>query len=703
MPSAQSDSKRRRVTLACNRCRSQKLRCDGNQPTCGRCQSRKTACDYPKKFVRANVSEDYVRHLEMTLGIVQCEKLNSSQYDNTKNMRALSLGARELPPRVDLASSRQSVENSGPVANCTGEGSPSAFSLMCLVEAALGSKQHLQSKSEVPVQLNKSPPMSGLYSCILWLPTALMKKYELPPRSITDGYIQKYLDHGYAMCPFMHRQSFLAAYDSVRKSSTAVEPILAPKLSLQLSSEHLPSISPQEAPLSPFPETNRYQTPNRDYFYSLSLGDQKHIILDSDIFYVILRMILAIGCLYTRARIDNQEIPIAHLQYEKAAIFYDQLVEKHGETSSLILLQALLLQAQFLLATHQRESCRLFIAKAMRVAQELGLYDEQNIVTRDSSTERELCRRLWYGCLVLDRNAALIFGMPMVITRSFQVNLPQLLESNYVTERSLERPPQEEHPTIMSFFEQTIKLYGILADVLRDLYFDRYGDGTHPEETQSLQGFLTKILEFDDRLGSFQKGLPDFLVIENLDNIKVEDTISRKATILHLRYLHVIIMVYRSALLPNRASGELQTPECLMTRLLLKRMSKEGIECSIELINALCRLIKTNKFPDYWYIGFYVNTAAVMVLSAMILEQTGQTSFNMDYLDTMWKRSVKLLEDLHIEDEYIIQAAAQMTRVYSKIDEKTADLNDVSDLGFLPLNSNEIWGFDVDMLFNVLK
>lgn len=640
----------------------------------------------------------------MTLGIVQSEKFENPCRDNDcKATLAANLEASEPRSRADLARSPKLVKNSGVVATGKRENSPSAFSFMCLVEAALGSKQHSRSSSDGPEQLYKSPPMSGLYSCILWLPSALMKKYELPPRSITDGYIQKYLDHGYAMCPFMHRRSFLAAYNSVRRNSDTNESDLAPKPSPQPSSERSPTLSPPENPPSPLPENDWYLAPNPDQFYSLSLCDQSHIILDADIFYVILRMVLAIGCLYSRARIDNQEIPIAHLQYEKAAACYDQIVKEHGETSSLILLQAILLQAQFLQATHQRERCRIFITKSVRVAQELGLYDEQNIATRESSTERELCRRLWYGCLILDRNTALSFGMPMVITRSFQVNLPQLSESNYVTERSLERPPQTDHPSIISFFEQTIKLYGILADVLRDLYYDRYGDGTHPEGTQSLQGFLTKILEFDDRLGLFQKGLPDFLVIENLDNVKVEDTISRKATILHLRYLHVIIIVHRSALLPNRESGLQHTPDNAMSRLLVKRMARVGIECSIELINALCKLHETNEFPDHWYIGFYVSTAAVMILSAMILEQTGQTSFNMDYLNTMWKRTVRLLEDLHIEDEYIIQAIADMNKVYAKIENKTADLNDVSDLGFSPLNSNEIWGFDVDMLSKVLK
>ncbi|VDC04445.1 unnamed protein product [Peniophora sp. CBMAI 1063] len=45
-PSAPATSRAKKITIACNFCRSRKLKCDGARPACHQCQKRAHACDY---------------------------------------------------------------------------------------------------------------------------------------------------------------------------------------------------------------------------------------------------------------------------------------------------------------------------------------------------------------------------------------------------------------------------------------------------------------------------------------------------------------------------------------------------------------------------------------------------------------------------------------------------------------------------------
>ncbi|KZV73750.1 hypothetical protein PENSPDRAFT_749794 [Peniophora sp. CONT] len=45
-PSAPTPSRAKKITIACNFCRSRKLKCDGARPACHQCQKRAHACDY---------------------------------------------------------------------------------------------------------------------------------------------------------------------------------------------------------------------------------------------------------------------------------------------------------------------------------------------------------------------------------------------------------------------------------------------------------------------------------------------------------------------------------------------------------------------------------------------------------------------------------------------------------------------------------
>ncbi|KAK2685263.1 hypothetical protein QWA68_015643 [Fusarium oxysporum] len=56
-------TKRRRVTLACNFCRTKKIKCDGAEPKCSTCNSYGAACDYPQRSRKRGVPAGQLQHL----------------------------------------------------------------------------------------------------------------------------------------------------------------------------------------------------------------------------------------------------------------------------------------------------------------------------------------------------------------------------------------------------------------------------------------------------------------------------------------------------------------------------------------------------------------------------------------------------------------------------------------------------------------
>lgn len=72
-------------------------------------------------------------------------------------------------------------------------------------------------------------------------------------------------------------------------------------------------------------------------------------------------------------------------------------------TGSLELVQYLLLTSQYLQSTNQPNQTWITVGSAVRIAQGLGLHLPETSASRSDVAERELMRRLWYGCILMDR------------------------------------------------------------------------------------------------------------------------------------------------------------------------------------------------------------------------------------------------------------------------------------------------------------
>lgn len=73
------------------------------------------------------------------------------------------------------------------------------------------------------------------------------------------------------------------------------------------------------------------------------------------------------------------------------------------DTGSADLIQCLLLMAQYLQSTDSAHQCWIVTGLAIRNAQSLGLHLPQTITRIQSIQEKQLARKIWHGCVLMDR------------------------------------------------------------------------------------------------------------------------------------------------------------------------------------------------------------------------------------------------------------------------------------------------------------
>lgn len=116
--------------------------------------------------------------------------------------------------------------------------------------------------------------------------------------------------------------------------------------------------------------------------------------------YCILNTIFAIICQLQRRISPEEKGGDGEVYFRRATKLLHLDVIANG---SLELVQALLLMGQYLQGTELPHSCWMVIGLAIRTAQGLGLHLPPTSANLGRQQEREIVRRLWHGCVFMDR------------------------------------------------------------------------------------------------------------------------------------------------------------------------------------------------------------------------------------------------------------------------------------------------------------
>ena len=207
---------------------------------------------------------------------------------------------------------------------------------------------------------------------------------------------------------------------------------------------------------------------------------------------------------------------------------------------NLELVQALLLMCHYLQGTMELNECWALAGLMIRTAVSIGLHlspDDLPI----SIVEKEVRKRVWWGCFILDRTLSWKFGRPisMQAANVVEVPLPLAIDDQYIQNTSLAPRQPLARPPILAFFLHTIKLAQIIDQILQVLYtttnerLQQSGVDTQLRPEHSLSYLLSEAVLLDGQLQAWWQDRPKHL--HPTTNTSDSRIFQRQQTVMQLR------------------------------------------------------------------------------------------------------------------------------------------------------------------------
>lgn len=307
---------------------------------------------------------------------------------------------------------------------------------------------------------------------------------DIPERKLSDDLVDSYFNHVYSLYPFVHESSFRAQYERLWTA--------------------WPPSSPPDAP--------------------------------QPVWFAILNMVYAYGCEFSDA-VPRRDLPSVSLPFLTRA---RAIIVKHVfRLGSLELIQALLLMCHYLQGTLELNECWNMVGLMTRTAIGMGLHLTSSAVGL-GCIEREMRRRVWWGCFVVDRTLSMKLGrLPSTnAMEGIEVDLPASVDDQYLTDDCVNPRQPSGRPSKVEFFIQTIKLASIMESVLKDLFHT--GDCNRGVQvgvslsTNSLQ-IIEHTVSLDGKLLLWWQNVPSHL--RETPEIADGSDFQRQRNVLYIRYL----------------------------------------------------------------------------------------------------------------------------------------------------------------------
>ncbi|KAG2188954.1 hypothetical protein INT44_004096 [Umbelopsis vinacea] len=430
-----SQSKRQRVSRACDLCRRKKIKCDGTIPICGNCQAFNLNCGYkdttkklkciqrgpPKGYIEA--IENRLHRMETLLGTLaqgddprsqaliaelnapletihgelirtrpMRRQLNEDDPESSPDTPSLSL--TDLPHSVQELDSPLTVDQvNDSLGNLTIDdggqmrylGKSSGFYMLQNSRLFHHGAFHFGARL-----VKRHPAKNGSQLEIL-------NPLEMPPPDLAQHLIDLYFKYFYPTLPILHKKSFMEKLNSEDEDNKP-SPLLLNAI-FAIASRISPDERVREDPTMP-------DTAGEIFF-------------------------------------------------ERAKFLLDQECDIVSTSA---------IQALLLLSSHQHGAIKtsrswIYNGMAFRMAQTLGLNhncDNWNI----PASEREERKRVFWCCFIVDRYTSAGFGRSTVIDE-------RDLDATFPTE---EDDPNDDSPPVLEYIRHAVRLSDILGHILRDIY-----------------------------------------------------------------------------------------------------------------------------------------------------------------------------------------------------------------------------------------
>ncbi|TLS26180.1 hypothetical protein PpBr36_04858 [Pyricularia pennisetigena] len=438
---------------------------------------------------------------------------------------------------------------------------------------------------------------------------ALWNDIILPPRRVADAHLSKYWESVHPLFPVLHKDSFVKWYESTWNHDASDE-----------AKEH----------------------------------ETVHTVRAA---HARLNIVLALGCsLASSEEPSNTAKKSATVFYERSRSLLRDADMDHG--CSMQLVQAHILTAQYLQATDQVNSFWLAIGTAIRAAQGIGVNEDS---PADSQVEREERHRTWWGCILMDRVACMVLGRPTMVSWRTVVPKPKPADDGALSSKpgscltEIAVGPRSQ----TYFFVETLNLADIMVTVLEHFYAPSPESRNAGPEGVNIPD-LQKLLEIDMRLARWRKQLPAHLQFPfpTKDSDLYSNIFARQAVVLHCRYLHLRIMLFRPTTV-ELSNGQFFEAEAAgattdFQRQVLQACIRSSVAAARELIELIWKGVASEErppTPPWWYSVFYLYTAGTVILAILLTPNLRLAFYDccrgnrheQELLDVSWAQCVEAL------------------------------------------------------------
>ncbi|KXL44450.1 hypothetical protein M433DRAFT_278084 [Acidomyces richmondensis BFW] len=581
----EASNKRRRVALACSNCRHRKSRCDGRRPKCSLCSDLGCECQYEQAgtALTLTVGKSFISQLEQRLQDME-SKIKELQQGSIKATLGSAMQEHQsfLPPPRCLIEEDGGIsaehphyvyENTAEIGELdTAEDSIDGMGAMKFADeedcgyfgpsSNIAFLRHISfaiARGNAPGHGEMSPSSRRLMGAVSisrphHAPEKVNHKasnmkhpsvnmYALPSEDRTWALIREYFQKTGQLLPFIHEESFCDTYFQMKQ--------------------------------------NNFTMARRTWLGLLNI-------------ILAMATTLSVEAYGSAKRIEESEV-----YYQRANALCDKEFKRNV---SLELVQYLLVLGQYLQGMQKSVQAWTVHGLAITTALQLGLHSPRTN-SGFSPLESETRKRVWYGCILLDRTLSMTFGRPSMIPDKYmKLELP--LSEIHMVGPNLHSEPTP-HMDAM-FFSATIKLYNVMYHVIDTCYGQNLGLEDVMEDSELLSLVLEgeRLLEAqrsqiqrDLRLRIYESPLQsrDLEVMES-QNLIVE----RFNIVISLRYHNIRILLHRPILERILDTYASSTSSNTYGKHILQQIGIRNIEACVESAKIIVSAVHTVVLSSGW-------------------------------------------------------------------------------------------------------
>ncbi|KEF62745.1 uncharacterized protein A1O9_00718 [Exophiala aquamarina CBS 119918] len=398
------------------------------------------------------------------------------------------------------------------------------------------------------------------------------------------------------------------------------------------------------------------------------------------IFICGLNVIFALSC---------QLIGETHQRENSAKVFFERAKSllDPWHSGSFQYVQVCLLLGQYFQSTNDPHQCWTTVGMAIRTGQSLGLHLPETSENTASPRKRELLRKVWHGCVIMDRITSMTYGRPTMIGKDLAAAVPRPLGIDEDRLQPFGPVPTPDRPSIVDFFVETLGLYEILYDILVAFYsssiaddgsgegrWARYFGGSEPDTNKG-----PSVHAIDRRLIRWEANLPSHLKTEQVSTqTETNKYFVRQAVILRQRYLHIRLLALRPVL-SAYVAAETSNDDITSTfgGILTQRIAFQCAIVCITVAQDTIDLAYTRRSGDpaavgpiaaWWYNVLFVYSAATVLVAGKLCPSI-LTELSEKSISRSWHRAIEILEHYQAFGPVIKQLVAAQHVLFNTLPE----------------------------------